>query len=253
MAGLCMSRYLTGASLLLLGSVICAQQQSKGIPPRSTPADYKGHLTVAGVTYAASLVPADEVKRIFAFDISKSYVVFEVALYPQPNLTSDLNPDGFLARSSQAADPVRRADSITVASVIQQKNIPQPSKTVPVAVSTVVGYESGRDPYTGQRVHGTYTATEVGVGLGDNRIPPPPSPGGYPKDRALLERQLWDRSLPGGRIGQPTAGYLYFPASLLKKAKGSYELEYVGSEPQPVLNGRHSQSAVQLQVPAKNH
>jgi hypothetical protein len=250
-----MSRCVTGtAGVLLCCAVAFAQQQPRGVPARSSPNNYTAHLTVDGLTYAASLVPADEVKHIFAFDISKSYIVFEVAVYSQTGLPVNLEPDGFVVRSSQTGDSARRADSTTVASVIQQKNIPPPpSKVGPVTASTEVGYESGRDPYTGQRVHGTYTAAQVGVGAGDNGPRPMPSPGGYPQDRELLENQLWDKSLPGGRSPGPTAGYLYFSsASLKKKASGVYELEYLSSGQEPVLNGSAVQRKIQLRIPMKS-
>jgi Tfp pilus tip-associated adhesin PilY1 len=206
------------------------------------------------VTYAASLVHDDALKHIFAFDISKSYVVFEVAVYPNTTGSPvNLASDGFVLHTPQNGEPVRNTDSTTVASVIQQKNIPPPpSKVGPVVASTAVGYESGRDPYTGQRVHGTYTSTEVGVGTGDSGPRPMPSPGGYPQDRELLENQLWDKSLPAGKSSEPRAGYLYFSrASLKKKANAAYELEYLGSEQEPVLNGSARPGKVQLSVPAK--
>ena len=243
-----------GVAAVSLCAAIAFAQQSNGLPPRANAADYQARVSVAGVTYAASLVPAEEVKHQFAFDITKSYVVFEIALYPGTGSAADVDPNGFTVRVSQNGDQVRSADAATVASVIQQKNLPPPpSKTGPVVASTAIGYESGRDPYTGQRVHGTYTDTQVAVGRPDYGPPPMPSPGGYPQDRQLLENQLWAKSLPAGKLVRPIAGYLYFPtSSLKKKASGMYELEYLGSASQPVLKGSSSLSAVQLQIPAKS-
>lgn len=249
-----MSRFCLGAAALCVCcSLMSAQQQQRGIVARSSPAEYAAHVTVAGVTYAASLAPANEVKHIFPFDISKHYVVFEVALYPSAGSSLNLNSEGFVVRSSPSGESVRSADSVTVASLIQEKNMPLPSsRPVDVTAATEIGYESGRDPYTGQREHGTYTATEVGVSNRVNAPPPMPSPGGYPQDRDALESQLWGKGLPSGQIRQPTAGYLYFPSSLLKKkASGTYELEYVGSE--PVLNSSAAPQKVQLQISAKTH
>jgi hypothetical protein len=251
-----MSRSTTLAASLVLCCGVFAQEQPSGVPARSTSADYSAHVTVGGVTYAASLVPPNEVKHVFAFDISKDYVVFEVAVYSPLGSSLQVNPDSFVLRSSQASDPVRRADSTTVASVIQQKNLPrqqQASGLESVGVAAEVGYETGRDPYTGRRVHRTYTATEVGASVGDNRMPPPVFPGGYPQDRELLEKQLWDRSLPAGQVRQSAAGYLYFPSSLLKKKAGAvYELEYLGPDQEPALSGSPSSRTIELRVPAKN-
>lgn len=253
-----MIRLLTGAAAIwLCSSVIWAQQpaplQPRGVAPRSTPADYTAHVSINGVTYAASLLSPAEVKHAFAFDISRSYVVFEVAVYPQSSARIDLDPNGFVVRSSHSGEPLRPSDSVTVASDIQQKNLPPlPSRGPAVTASTAIGYESGTDPYTGQRYHGTYTASQVAVDNRDNFPPVAPSPGGYPQDRALLENQLWDKSLPQARVERPTAGYLYFPSSpLKKKSSGEYELEYLGSRDEPVLNGGASSQRIVLVIPAK--
>ncbi len=258
-----MFRCLTGTAGLFFCSALLVAQQigqpaPKGVPARSSPADYTAHISAGGLTYAASLVPADQVKHIFAFDISKNYVVFEVAVYPEASAQADLDPENFIVRSSPSGDSVRPTDSVTVASVIQQKNLPPlPSRTPPVTVATQVGYETGTDPYTGRRVHGTYTSTEVGVAGADNGVGAGPqrlpSPGGYPQDRELLENQLSDKSLPAEKVQHATAGYLYFTSSSLKKkADGVYELEYLSSSQEPVLNGASSSSQkVQLRIPAK--
>lgn len=243
-----------GVLLLLSASIVWAQQappRAHGVPVRAAPSDYPVHLQLNGVTYAASVVPANEVKHIFAFDITKTYVVFEVALYPDAGSRVQLDPGGFVMHIPRTGDVAHNADSVTVASVIQQENIPKPpSRVGPVVASTEVGYESGTDPYTGQRVHGTYTATQVGVGAGNDPGPRYPSPGGYPRDRQLLESQLWDRSLPQGDIQRPTAGYLYFPASLLKKKSDNiYQLQYLGPQDQPQL--ANAPAKLELSVPAK--
>lgn len=253
-----MLRFRIALAALCFGSgLLLAQQQSapqpKGVPARSTADDYTAHISVDGVTYAASLLSADQVKHAFAFDISKNYVVFEVAVYPQVPSSFNLDPDGFVVRSSSGSEPVHASDSVTVASEIQQKNLPSPPSNKPaVTASTAVGYESGTDPYTGQRYHGTYTATEVGVDNRNNFPPAPPSPGGYPQDRALLENQLWDRSLPQAKVDRPTAGYLYFPVSLVKrKSGGQYVLQYLGSDREPVLSGNTSPQKIELVIPTK--
>ena len=234
------------ASIALLFSpvLLLAQGANRGIAPRSAPGDYPAHSAAGGVTFAAAVVPTAQVKKLFAFDISKDYVVFEVASYPGSGNMSQLTADQFLVRPAKATDPVRPSDPTTVASDIQQKHIPRRgSGSGPTVVAgTEVGYESGRDPYTGQRVHGTYTSTGVGVGVGGDPGPPRmPSPGGYPQDRELLENQLWDKMLPDGQFDRPVAGYLYFPSSLLKrKASPGYELEYLGGN-----------DKVKLTLPAK--
>lgn len=242
-----------GLSILALAAVNCAaQQQPKGVPARSSPDDYPARVSVDGVTFAAAALSPDQIKHTFAFDISKYYVVFEVAIYPGMT-TPTIDADGFVVRTAAKSEAVRRSDPVTVASANQQKNLPRdPSRWPTVVAATSVGYESGRDPCTGRPVHGTYTSTQVGVGIGDDGAPRYPSPGGYPQDRELLERQLWEKSLPEGRLVHPAAGYLYFPASLLKKKSGNaYQMEYLGASGDDTAAQRAPSEKVRLDIPAK--
>ncbi len=230
----------------IVGSSLVLAQNPPGLHPRSTPADYAVSQQLKTGTYAASLVPADQVKHIFAVDISKTYVVFEVACYPSQMGIANLDPDDFLIKVGATGEFVHPADSITVASVIQEKNTPKPpSRSDTNVYSQVgVGYESTTDPYTGRRIHGTYT--EAGVGVAKGGPPPPydPAPGSLPQDRALLEQQLAQKALPPGNFTTPVAGFLYFPAdSLKKKSNGSYELEYLSD----------ASGKVHLVVPSKTH
>jgi hypothetical protein len=224
--------------------LLCGQdQQPKGIHPRSRPENYAAHLQSNGLTIAAAVVPPNEVKNLFAFDISKNYVVFEVACYPEANGRIQIQADDFVVKANDKGALAHRADSQTVAAAIQQKNAPRPPSSAPTTVYTEanVGYESGTDPYTGRRVHGVYT----GGGVGVSNYPASqqyPRPGSEPRDRDMLENQLWSKSLPEGAFTVPVAGYLYFPASLLKKFNGGYLLQYQSAD----LSSR-----IDLPVPAK--
>jgi hypothetical protein len=183
----------------------------------------------------------DEVNHLFAFDISRDYLVFEVACYPEENGRLQLQADDFVVKTNDKSEVAHRADPQTIAARTQQKSAPKPSSPT-VYTEANVGYESGTDPYTGRRVHGVYTGG--GVGVSTYPAPQYPTPGGYPQDRALLENQLWSKSLPEGTFTAPVAGYLYFPSSLLKKkSKDGYLLQYQGSD---------SSSRMDLQVPAKS-
>ena len=221
--------------------LLCGQdQQPKGIHPRSKPEDYAAHMQSNGLTIAASVLSPAELKHLFAFDISRDYVVFEVACYPENNGRLQLQNDDFVVKTSDKIEVAHRVDPQTIAARVQQKSAPKPSSPT-VYTEANVGYESGTDPYTGRRVHGVYTSGGVGV----STYPDPryPAPGGYPQDREMLENQLWSKSLPEGAFTAPVAGYLYFPATLLKKkSSGGYLLQYQSAD---------SSSKIDLPVPLK--
>lgn len=233
------------AAAIFIGVCFAGAQNPPGIRPRPTPADYAASQQSKSAIYAASIVPADEVKHIFAVDISKTYVVFEVACYPSQKGTVTLSPDDFLIKTAKNPEFVHSADAVTVASVIQEKNAPSPpsARSTDIYTEANIGYESTTDPYTGRRVHGTYTDTNVGIGNGPNDpYAYPPRPGSSPQDRMILEDQLAWKALPAGTFTAPVAGFLYFPASSLKKSNGRYELQYL-SDPS---------AKVRLQIISKN-
>lgn len=230
-----------------LGALAVVAQTGSGVHARPTPSDYRVLQKTATATYAASLLPANEVKNLFAVDISKDYLVFEVACYPASAGTLSMHPDDFLIKTGSHGEFVHPSDAVTVASLIQQKNSPRPprigGRDTEVYTSANVGYESGTDPYTGRRVHGVYTGGGVGVGTGQPEPPPPLSPGSTPQDRAILESQLSDKALPSGSFSAPVAGFVYFPKKeIKKKANGAYDLEYLNDS-----GGR-----VELRVPSKS-
>ncbi len=234
------------AVAILTASSLAIAQNAAGLHPRPTPADYATSRQSKLATYAASVIPADQVRHLFAVDISKTYVVLEVACYPgQPGAVT-LDPTDFLIKTVKTGEFVRPADSVTVAAVMQDKNTPRPPtiRTTQVYTEASIGYESGTDPVTGRREHGTYTEGGVGVGNGPNAppYPGPPPPGATPQDRMLLEQQLGERALPPGPVNAPVAGYLYFPLNSLKKSNGSYALQYLAD----------GSGKVQLQVPLKS-
>ncbi len=236
------TRSAIAACAICAVSLVYAQPQA-GIRPRPAPADYAVSKQSQNATYAASAVPPDQVQRMFATDISKDYLVFEVACYPGNSGSVKLAPGDFRIRSPKG-DFIQPADAFTVAAVIQDERAPRPpsARDTNVITSANVGYESGTDPYTGQRVHSVYTGAGVAVEHGpDPGLIGPPPRGSTPYDRRVLETQLGDRALPQGNFTGPVAGFLYFPAHRAKKKSGGYTLEYLGD----------NSGSVQLEVPAK--
>ena len=235
------------SSLLLSAAVVFAQtssQPSEGVHPRTAPGDYAAQATVDDATIAASALTPDQVKHAFAYDISHNFLVIEVAIYPGAKPLLDLRTDDFTVKTAVKADIVRASEPETVAAEIQRKNIPATAgNSIPVYGEANVGVESGTDPYSGRRVHTVYTGG--GVGVGGPPIPQYPTPGGYPSDRALLEDQLWRKSLPEGIVQKPVAGYLYLPLALLKKEKSPYHLQFASEHP------GSTPQIVDLKLPAK--
>lgn len=226
-----------GMGMPLLG------QMKPGVAPRPNPTDYAASQQTRAGTFAGSLIPTDQVKHIFAVDISKTYLVFEVACYPAAGSDVNINPDDFLVKAETKGEYTHPAAPVTVMAVLAHKDLPKlPSNSdVNVGVATTVGYETGTDPYTGRREHGTYTDTAVGVAKGVGG--PPPYPVATP-DFDDLEAQLNQRALPPGKISAPVAGFLYFPARELKKnSDGKYTLEYMGDQG----------TRATLEIPTKTH
>jgi hypothetical protein len=237
---------LSGA--IFAGALFVCAQTPYGVHPRPSPADYAVSQQTASATFAASVVPRDEVKRLFSVNISSSYAVIEVGIYPLQSGSVQIAADDFLIKTgASGSEYTHPADAVTVASVIQDKNTPRPpSRDTPTVVTTAgVGYESGTDPYTGRRVHGVYTEAGAGVGMGapDTFPPGPPPKGSTDYDRMTLQQQLAQRSLPNGSFNAPVAGFLYFPAQELKKKNGGYELDYLAG----------GQGTVRLDIPLKKH
>ena len=233
------------AVCIVAGAFVASAQAITGVHPRARASDYDASQQHGTVTYAASVLSADQVKHIFATDISKSYLVFEVACYPSQSSQIRTDAGDFLIKAGKDSEFVHAADAVTVASVIQQKNSPRPPSNNGSAVYTSanVGYESGTDPYTGRRVHGVYTGAGVGVGPADPGPPFPMPPGSTPQDRMTLESQLSDKALPQGSFSEPVAGFLYFPVKAIKKkSNGAYQMNYLGDP-----SGK-----VQLRIPVKN-
>ena len=147
------------------------------------------------------------------------------------------------------------ADATAVASEIQKENAPKRAESLgsgntQIHTEAHIGYESGRDPVTGQRVGGTYSGVGVGVEHGGSPDPPDPiRPGASPEDRRLLSTQLQDRQLPTGKFDHAVAGYLYFAKSTVKKdANGNYILEHLGE-----TDSLNVSEKVELVIPAKAH
>ena len=206
---------------LMLVAVIAALANN-GIRPRGSPADYPAHVTSDGVTIASAVVPAAQVRKIFAMDLNRGgYVVVEVAVYPESGGEVDVSSGDFMLSATGESSAIPPVSARSIAGVLDRKNSPQRSRDTNVGVA--IGYETGTDPVTGQRRSGTYTGVAVANGPPGTLGPPPTGP-----DPWTMQQELEERSLPDGKSTQPVAGYLYFPKLSKKSRNGGYDLTYYG-------------------------
>ncbi len=205
---------------LFAGAVLLAG--SPGIRPRSGVADYSAHAKIDSAGFGAAVIPAAEVKKIFAADIDKAgYVVVEVGVFPAAGREFDLSPLDFTLRADPNAISERTADADAIAAAVAKPvravNPESPSEEVSVTAGASVQHVSYPDPVTGRKSGATIVGVGSGVGVGNNGQRFPSSSG---TDTNRLEQSLWEKSLPDGRTTAPVAGYLYFPKPS-RKAKGA--------------------------------
>jgi len=236
-------------SLLILTIVTCfllADDGPQGIPAKPSASDYAAKAEFQKATFAASLVPSKQVEHLFAFDISKSFVVFEVACYADSNAAIKISREAFVVKDIHSSEPE------TVASTIERQNQPPMPSSLPVAIETsaTVGVAHGPNGTGGVYTGGSVTAETNGRHDGGypGGYPHDPKPGGTSEDRRMLAAQLKVRSIPEGPVNHPVAGYVYFRKSDVKAQGGNYELQYLADD-----EGTGGTHAVKLTVPAKSH
>jgi hypothetical protein len=176
----------------------------------------------------AEFLPKKQASKVFAADVNSCYLVVQVAVYPEKGDTVDLSLFDFSLVEVKTDNSVRPESPTTVAARLEQTK--NPPRGVGVVTSGAVGYESGTyiDPVTGQAVHVRGVSTSAGVGVSNgNSVPADVAD----HDREMIERELYEKGLPEGKVSVPVAGYLYFALPNAKK-NAKYQLVYSGrSEP----------------------
>jgi hypothetical protein len=186
------------------------------------------------VTVAATVVPPDRVKKLFATDLNAGgYIVIEIAIYPEADNEIDVSSGDFLLRVGSNPDIVRNASASAIAAALQRKSKPpeiRRKSDISVYSTATVGYESGTDP-SGRRRSGVYTAAGTAVDVGDDPGAPAP-PRSASTDRATIEQELADKALPEGKTTRTVAGYLYFPKPTGRQKNAAYEITWYGNDRQ---------------------
>ncbi len=191
-----------------------------GVPARPSATDYPVQQAVPSGTIAAALVPPDQVGKLFSSEIAKKYMVIEVAIYPAPGHSFDVEPPDFLLRVGDRSSH----SELPSPGKPWQGSPPPPAATTQVITETGVIIERGTDVY-GHPVHTVGTYSGVGIATG-SPAPPPPPPSSSGPDPYWLDQQLRMKALGGGLTPTPVAGYLYFRQSGKRRKSDSVELQY---------------------------
>ncbi len=194
---------------------------SHGIPARNNVRLYRGTTSTDTYDLGVTLLPESTVKQQFSSEIYRGYVVVEVAFFPKDGANVNVSHGDFSLRNKESGQVAYSTIPSNIAGVLQKA---ASRRTVDVYPEASVGYETGRGTYdgvNGPRRSGVYTASGVGVGVGN----PGQRPGASPQDRQVTQMELADKALPEGATTQPVAGYLYFPITS-KKRSTPYEVVY---------------------------
>jgi len=216
---------------MLMAAAVAAAGEH-GMAPRSDPADYAAHSTAKGVTIAASVIPADQLKKLFSADIGRGYVVFEVAVYPAAGVEPEVAVSDFTLRTPPDATTMRAAgaEAVAAGTIPYDKHTPSQPTSLPgninVYTESTIGYETGGNGRRG----GVYTGGGVAVTNYPTPAPPPSSSPSKDQRRDELQIALQDKALPEGRIAAPVAGYLYFPKPASRHKIDNYELAWYGAD-----------------------
>ncbi len=221
---------MTIRRLLVFAAATAALGQiTSGVDPRPGVADYTAHEGNDAVSVGAGLVKGADQHKILGYDWSGSYVIVEVALYPEPGHRLTVAPRDFMLRTG--TDSVAPVDAETI--VPYKYSGPaasEPPSKVHVRTVDSIGVASGPN---GHKT--VYTDSQVQVAVGD--MPYPAAPPPQQRDPKLeLRRALEQKELPEAKTLNPIAGFLYFPKPKKASSAAAYELAYYGEAGQLKLS-----------------
>lgn len=206
-----------------------------GMRPRPVPEDYPAHQAGPGFSLGAAALTPDQVKKQFAADLNRGYVVIEVAVFPTAGQSMDLAARDFMAKFGSSSDIERPLTAQAIAAHLGTRKPPRLDSptTTEVYASETIGVAhtpNGREVYSG-----TSAGLAAGVPTGAPPVVAPPAG----TDPASIKAELVYVGLPEQSVAQPVAGYLYF-ARPGKGKSGPIQLTYYG------MHGRTT-----LTIPAK--
>jgi hypothetical protein len=198
-------------------------QYSGGVDPRPSVADYPGRAGNDAVSIGAQFLGGPDQRKILGKDWSGSWLILEVALYPEPGKRVKFAPPDFMLRTGTGS--LAPVDAEVLVPYPRTHGGPiGPDSKVHVQTVETVGVAAGSN---GRKT--VYAGSEVAVAVGDYPGGGPPPPADPHLD---LRRALQERELPDAETSQPVAGYIYFPKPRSSAKNAAYELDYYGESGQ---------------------
>jgi hypothetical protein len=191
--------------LILAASLAAADDTA--VSPRPKPADYPVHESAKAAVIAASIVPPEQVKKIFSGDIAKQYVVVEVAVYPQDGKSMEVDLFDFeLKAGEQIVRASEPRDFTTAWPSAKNPSIGNRGPNVTAETRVIVAHDT--DPVTGRPRTGV--GTYEGVAVSNYPRPDPPAQSTTNSKQSDVEDKIRQMALPEGPAKTPVAGYVYF-------------------------------------------
>jgi hypothetical protein len=180
--------------------------ESKGMPPRATPAEYQAHAQAGAVTIAAEFT-GHAIGTSQGTLTTEDYVVVETGFFGPAEARAKLAIDDFSLR-------------------INGKKVPLPGQPYGVVLGSLKDPE-WEPPAETKSKSKTGMSGGGGGGQGESNEPPTPPKMPFPVRRAM-EQRVQKATLPEGDRALPVAGLIFFQYRGKTKDIRSIELIYSG-------------------------
>jgi hypothetical protein len=180
--------------------------ESKGLPPRATPADYQAHVQAGAVTIAAEFT-RHSVPTAQGPLSTEDFVVVEMALFGPPDARLKISANDFSLRINGKKAPL---SSLPYGMILSSVKDPEWVPPEPPKSKSKGGLSTGGEG-----------------GQGESNEPPPPVKIPIEVQRAMAQR-VQKATLPEGDRTLPQAGLIYFQYRGAAKGIHSVELIYDG-------------------------
>jgi hypothetical protein len=184
---------------------VAAAGESKGLPPRISPAEYQAHAQAGTVTIAAEFTGHSIATPQGNTLSTEDYVVVETGFFGADGARLKVSADDFSLR-------------------INGKKVPLPSQPFGRMASSLKDPEW--EPPAEKKSKGGMSTGGGGQG-GQNDPPPTPPKMPFPERRAM-EQRVQKALLPEGDRALPVAGLIFFQYGGKTKGMKSLELIYEG-------------------------